>query len=272
MTRNTSLILNHTDEVKQYMKDIRQYPLLTLEREEQIFKELRTTNISKERKQKLQNELVTGCLRFVISVAKSYQSQGLEILDLISEGNFGLIKAAEKFDPTTGLKFISYAVWWVRQSIIAALNDHSRTIRLPTNVIQDSQKKKRQEERGDDTKINPSEESGSVHLPYCVGLFDPINEDGDQIIDLIPNNGLKSPDDLFNSPEEIKKRVKMLLSVLDERERVIIEKYYGLSGYEANLDDLGEEFGCTKERVRQLRDKSIKKLRNESFVLLNYQD
>jgi len=272
MTRSTSLILNHTDEVKQYMKDVRQYPLLTIQREEQIFNELNSKNTTNERKQELKNELVTGCLRFVISIAKSYQSQGLEILDLISEGNIGLIKAAEKFDPSTGLKFISYAVWWIRQSIIAALNDHSRTIRLPTNVIQESQKRKKQEERADDTKSVPSEESEPIDLPYCVGLFDPINDDGDQIIDLIPSNEFKNSDDLFNSPEEIKKRVKILLSVLDDREKVIIEKYYGLSGYEANLDDLGEEFGCTKERVRQLRDKAIKKLRNESFVLLNYQD
>lgn len=272
MTSNISLILNHTDEVKKYMKDVRQYPLLTTQREEEIFKELKTKNITPERTQELKNELVTGCLRFVISISKSYQNQGLEILDLISEGNIGLIKAADKFDPSTGLKFISYAVWWIRQSIIAALNDHSRTIRLPTNVIQESQKKKRQEERGDESKNIPSINSESSELPYCIGLFDPINEDGDQIIDLIPNNAFKSPDDLFNSPEEIKKRVKMLLSVLDDREKVIIEKYYGLSGYEANLDDLGEEFNCTKERVRQLRDKAIKKLRNESFVLLNYQD
>lgn len=272
MTRNISLILNHTDEVKQYMRDIRQYPLLTTKREEEIFTELNTPGISKEQKQKLQDELVTGCLRFVISVAKSYQSQGLEILDLINEGNIGLIKAAQKFDPSTGLKFISYAVWWIKQSILAALNDNSRTIRLPTNVIQDSQKKRRQEERGEEDNVNSIVEDNGSDLPYCIGLFDQINEDGDQMIDLIPNNDIKSPDDLFNSPEEIKKRVKMLLSVLDDREKIIIERYYGLGGYESNLDDLGEEFGCTKERVRQLRDKAIKKLRNESFIFLNYQD
>jgi RNA polymerase primary sigma factor len=107
-------------------------------------------------------------------------------------------------------------------------------------------------------------------LPYCVGLFREINEDGDQLIDLIPNKDAGNPEEVFNTPEEIKKRVSRMLNVLDDREKVIIEKYYGLNGIECNLDDLGDEFGCTKERIRQLRDKAIKKLRNESFNLLNY--
>jgi RNA polymerase sigma factor (sigma-70 family) len=101
-------------------------------------------------------------------------------------------------------------------------------------------------------------------------LIKEINEDGDQLIDIIPNKNVESPDAILNSPEEIKKKVSLMLSILDEREKIIIEKYYGLTGTESNLDDLGEEFGCTKERIRQLRDKAIKKLRNESFGLLNY--
>jgi RNA polymerase primary sigma factor len=195
----------------------------------------------------------------------------MDIMDLISEGNIGLIKAAERFDPTSGLKFISYAVWWVRQSIMASLNENARTIRLPSNLVQESQKSKKEETNEEDNFfINNSDEPTSSNLPYCVGLYREINEDGDQLIDIIPNKEAERPDAIINSPEEIKKKVAAMLSVLDERERVIIERYYGLTGVESNLEDLGEEYGCTKERIRQLRDKAIKKLRNESFGLLNY--
>ena len=105
---------------------------------------------------------------------------------------------------------------------------------------------------------------------HIVQVFNEINEEGDQLIDLIPNKNAENPEDILNSPEEIKKKVALMLSVLDDREKTIIERYYGLTGVESNLEDLGEEFGCTKERIRQLRDKAIKKLRNESFGLLNY--
>jgi RNA polymerase primary sigma factor len=266
-----SIIIN-TEEINQYIKDIRKIPVISHERQEEIFLKLTQDNLSKNEKRELYNELVIGNLRFVISVAKMYQNQGMDLLDLISEGNYGLIKAAEKFDPTSGLKFISYAVWWVRQSIMASLNENSRTIRIPSNLVQEAQKIKKEEfkeeenlfERYSDEPYNP------INLPYCIGLSKEINEDGDQLIDLLPNKNIESPDAILNTPEEIKKKVTYMLSVLDEREKTIIERYYGLTGSECNLEDLGEEFGCTKERIRQLRDKAIKKLRNESFMLLNY--
>lgn len=232
---------------------------------------LRNKNIDNKLKKELFDELVVGNLRFVISVAKMYQGQGLDIMDLISEGNIGLMKAAERFDPTSGLKFISYAVWWVKQSMMASMNENARTIRIPSNLVQESQKQKKEELNEEDKYyINNSDEPASSNLPYCIGLYKEINEEGDQLIDLIPNKEAQSPDEILNTPEEIKKKVNMMLSVLDDREKTIIEKYYGLTGVECNLDDLGEEFGCTKERIRQLRDKAIKKLRNESFGLLNY--
>ena len=191
-------------------------------------------------------------------------------MDLISEGNIGLIKAAKRFEPSVGVKFISYAVHWVRQSIMASLNDNARTIRLPSNLVQEAQKSKKEEVNEEDNFfINVSDEPVS-NLPYCVGLYKEINEEGDQLIDIIPNKEAERPDAILNSPEEIKKKVSLMLNILDEREKIIIERYYGLTGVESNLEDLGEEFGCTKERVRQLRDKAIKKLRNESFGLLNY--
>lgn len=266
-----SIIIN-TDEIQQYIKDIRKIPVISHERQDEIFKALIDTETSKVEKTKLLNELVVGNLRFVISVAKMYQNQGLDLMDLISEGNIGLMKAAERFDPTSGLKFISYAVWWVRQSIMASLNEYSRTIRIPSNLVQEAQKQRKSEEVAvEDSFYVPTEETPpGPNLPYCIGLFTEINEDGDTLIDLIPNKNADNPEHFLSSPEEIKKRVQLMLGVLDDRERTIITKYYGLTGVESNLDDLGEEFGCTKERIRQLRDKAIKKLRNESFGLLNY--
>lgn len=264
-------ILANTEEIQQYIKDIRKNPVISHERQEQIFERLNDKNITKHEKKFLYDELVVGNLRFVISVAKMYQNQGMDIMDLISEGNIGLIKAAERFDPTSGLKFISYAVWWIRQSIMASLNDNARTIRLPSNLVQESQKAKKEETSGEDNFfIGNSDEPVSVGLPYCVGLHREINEDGDQLIDIIPNKEAERPDAIIDSPEEMKKKVAAMLSVLDEREKTIIERTYGLTGVESNLEDLGEEYGCTKERIRQLRDKAIKKLRNESFGLLNY--
>jgi RNA polymerase primary sigma factor len=265
-----SIIIN-TEEINQYIKDIRKIPVITHERQEEIFNKLINGNLNKSEKKLLYNELVVGNLRFVISIAKMYQNQGMDLLDLISEGNYGLIKAAERFDPTSGLKFISYAVWWVRQAIMASLNENSRTIRIPSNLVQESQKQKKEELKDEDNLfVRYSEDQGTSNLPYCIGLYKEVNEDGDQLIDIIPNKNIETPDAILNSPEEIKKKVNYMLNVLDEREKVIIEKYYGLTGSESNLEDLGEEFGCTKERIRQLRDKAIKKLRNESFTLLNY--
>lgn len=267
-----SIIIN-SEEIQTYIKDIRKIPVISHERQEEIFESLNKKNITPQEKKNLFNELVLGNLRFVISVAKMYQNQGLDLVDLISEGNIGLIKAAEKFNPTSGLKFISYAVWWVKQSIMASLNENARTIRIPSNLVQEAQKIKRTEKSNEeDNFFFNSEEEKHIgnNLPYCIGLFNEINEEGDQIIDLIPNKNAESPDSILNTPEEIKKKVNLMLSVLDEREKTIIERYYGLTGVESNLEDLGEEFGCTKERIRQLRDKAIKKLRNESFGLLNY--
>jgi len=264
-------IITNTDEIQQYIKDIRKIPVISHEKQEEIFVLLKDKNTTKTEKEKLYNELVVGNLRFVISVAKMYQNQGMDIMDLISEGNIGLMKAAERFDPSSGFKFISYAVWWIKQSMMASLNDNARTIRIPSNLVQEAQKRKKEEiSEEDQFYIQKDEQPTSTELPYCIGLYSEINEDGDTLIDLIPNKNADNPEAFINSPEEIKKKVNLMLGVLDDREKIIIERYYGLTGVESNLEDLGEEFGCTKERIRQLRDKAIKKLRNESFGLLNY--
>lgn len=266
-------ILPKTNEIQSYIKDIRKIPVITSERQDEICILLKNKKTTEKERKKLFQELILGNLRFVISIAKSYQNQGMDFLDLISEGNIGLMKAVERFDPTNNdVKFISYAVWWVRQSIMSSLNENARTIRLPSNIVQEVQKQKKENQNNKLTsnyneKNDHSFESG---LPYCIGLYNEINEDGDQLIDLIPNTEADNPEAGLNSIEEIKRRVGAMLSVLDEREKVIIERYYGLTGVESNLEDLGEEFGCTKERIRQLKDKALKKLRNESFTLLKY--
>lgn len=264
-----SIIIN-TEEIQHYIKDIRKIPVITHERQEQICIKLNSKDTTEAEKTKLKEELILGNLRFVISIAKGYQSQGVDLMDLISEGNIGLIKASEQFDPTRGLRFISYAVWWIRQSILSSLNEDSRTIRIPSNIIQEVQKDLKQIEKDKKDFDKVTETKISYTVPYCIGLDNQINEDGDTLIDIIPNRNAEDPESLLNSVDEIKMKVHYMLSVLDEREKTIIERYYGLTGVESNLDELGEEFGCTKERIRQLRDKSILKLRNESFELLKY--
>lgn len=264
-------ILISTEEIQSYIKDLRKIKVITHDRQKEIFTELRDPSITKTQKKRLLNELVVGNLRFVITIAKLYQGQGLDLMDLISEGNIGLIKAADRFDPNSGLKFISYAVWWVKQSIMASLNENARMIRLPSNIIQDEQKKRKNQPKADDQFfINYEDDGSDMVLPHCVNLSDEINDEGDQLIDIIINKDADDPESFLKTKEEVRKRVDMMLSILDPREKVIIEKSYGLTGVEMNLEDLGEEFGCTKERIRQLRDKALKKLRNDSYGLLNY--
>lgn len=262
-----SRIIN-TDEINFYLKDLKRIPVISHERQSEIFKVLKCKDTTEEERCECHNELIVGNLRFVVSIAKQYQNQGLDLSDLISEGNIGLIKSADRFDPSSGLKFISYAVWWIKQSMMAALNEHSRTIRIPSNLIQETQKSKKNTFSYDDPDSNVGEVTYT--LPFCVGLNREINEDGDELIDIIRDPNEENPEDIFKTSEEIRKRVSAILSVLDDREKVIIEKYFGLNGVESNLDDLGYEFDCTKERIRQLKDKAIKKLRNESYSLLNY--
>lgn len=262
-------IIINSEELQYYLKDLRKIPVISHERQAEIFKELKDPTISRIRQDKLKTEMVLGNLRFVITIAKGYQNQGLDILDLIQEGNIGLLKAMDRFNHEFDVKFISYAVSWVRQSIMASLNEYARTIRIPSNLIQEVQKQKK-DDNGVDKHLSCESTEQGESLPTCVSLSDDINDEGDQLIDIIRDPNETSPECLLNSKDEIKKRVDKVLSVLDEREKTIIEKYFGLNGIESNLDDLGEEFGCTKERIRQLKDKSLRKLRNQSYNLLNY--
>ena len=265
--QNTNFL--NTEEIQFYLKDIKKLPVSDKQRLTLIVKGLQKTNISSKEREDLLKQLVLGNLRFVISVAKNFQNQGLDLPDLISEGNIGLIKAAEQFDPKRKIKFISYAVWWIRQAIMSSLNDNSRTIRIPSNIIQEQQKLKR---LFFDEYENPEKllEIPTLSIPKCVNLSTPINDEGDELIDIIVNHDSFSPESYVVNQDETKEQVKKLLGLLNEKERIIITKYFGLDGVECNLEDLGEQFGCTKERIRQLKEKAMKKLRNESFTLLNY--
>jgi RNA polymerase primary sigma factor len=209
--------------------------------------------------------LLEGNLRFVITVAKQYQGQGVDFSDLVAEGNIGLMKAINSFDWTKNLRFISYAVWWIRQSILQSLNEHSRTIRIPVNVIQDLYKEKKRTD-----KTGERIDDRFANLPSTINLQTQINEDGDTLIDLIVNKDSDMPDEVFNNDTQLKDGLFSIMNVLDERERQIVEDYYGISGTPRTLEDIGSDFNLTKERVRQIKEKALRKLRNESVTLFDY--
>jgi len=260
-----------TEEISFYLKDVKKIPTTSNKRLKEIIHSLKQKNITEKEKTSLQHELVVGNLRFVISVAKQFSNQGLDISDLISEGNIGMIRASEEFDPNKKVRFISYAVWWIRQAIMASLNENARTIRLPSNIIQEYQKTKKMSVSEDDPDfVEKYNKQASQYVPKTVSLSNPINEEGDQLIDIVVNKDSLNPESYLENEKERKKHVKNALSILNDKERTIIEKYFGLNGVQCNLEDLGEEFGCTKERIRQVKEKAMKKLRNESFTLLKY--
>jgi RNA polymerase primary sigma factor len=260
--KNVVIPVNQED-IKLYLKDIRKLTVLTPERERELSKMITSGNLTEKEKAKITDELIKGNLRFVISVAKQYQNQGLDLQDLISEGNLGLLKAIQNFDWSKNLRFISYAVWWIRQSIIQSLNENTRTIRLPSNIAQGLSKSKKDVDRKEyNDKI--------AILPSVVNLDNEINEEGDTMIDIIQSDSTDTPDQIFNTTDILKEKLMQILKKLDERERVIIEDYYGLSGNERTLEDIGEDFDLTKERVRQIKEKAVRRLRNECSSLFEY--
>lgn len=253
------------DEIYHYLKDIRKIKVMTPNREKELAQQMKSESLTKREQEKIEKELLEGNLRFVITVAKQYQNQGLDLSDLIAEGNLGLMKAIKNFDWTKELRFISYAVWWVKQSIIQSLNDNARTIRLPVNVVQDLQKAKKEVEQSG-KKLDDK----FAGLPSIINLDMNINEDGDTLIDLIPNPDALAPDAGFNTKDILKDKLLSLLNVLDDREKSIIGDYFGLTGTPRTLEDIGSDFSLTKERVRQIKQKALRRLRNESSELFDY--
>jgi len=184
---------------------------------------------------------------------------------LIAEGNYGLMKAIENFDWGRNLRFISYAVWWIKQSILQSLNENSRTIRLPVNVVQDLHRAKKEIQN-----TNKELDSKFTSLPTTTGLDNYINDEGDTLMDLIVNSDSPSPDEMFDTKGQLKSKLKDVMTILDDREKVIIEDYFGISGTEKTLEEIGNSFGLTKERVRQIKEKALRKLRSESSILFDY--
>jgi len=258
------------DSLVKYFKDVRKTIILTPDEEVNIAKEIKSGNLNAI------DKLVESNLKFVVSIAKEYQNQGLPLADLISEGNYGLVKAATRFDHTRGFRFISYAVWWIKQSIIQGLNDNARMVRLPANVINKLNNLKKEIERFEFENerepiygeiLDENEEAVDLTLySRCASLNDVINEDGDELIDLISD---KVEEDKIIVDEKLKKELTETLSVLDDRERIIVENYYGINTEcePMTLEAIGEKFSLTKERIRQIKEKSLRKLRNNSHNL-----
>jgi len=264
MKEKSSIPINQ-EEIAGYPKDIRRIRVMTPDREKELAQRMLSPDITEKEKKEIQQELLEGNLRFVITVSKQYQNQGLDLPDLIAEGNYGLMKAIENFDWSKGLRFISYAVWWVRQSILQSLNENARTIRLPVNVVQELHRAKKEL---DSAGVELPEKFAT--LPYTINLDNPLNEEGDTLLDIIVNPNAELADANLSTEDTLKKKLIEMLDVLDNRERVIIEDYFGLSGNTRTLEDIGGDFSLTKERVRQIKEKALRKLRNETSSLFDY--
>jgi RNA polymerase primary sigma factor len=251
--------INEKSSVKYYYKELKKMPPLSSEEQNQLVIK------AKKGDQEASDKLVKSNLRFVFSIAKQYSYVGISIEDLISEGNIGLIQAIEKFEPEQGFKFISYAVWWVRQSILQSLNENARTIRLPVNVVQELQKAKKELE-----KVGVDMPEKFANLPYTINLDNPLNDEGDTLVDILNNPNAELPDAGLSTEDTLKDKLIEMLDVLDEREKMIIQDYFGLSGSTRTLEDIGNDFTLTKERVRQIKEKALRKLRNETAILFEY--
>jgi len=256
-----------------YLQEIGKEELITVEEEVEL-----AQRIKKGDRQALE-KLTRANLRFVVSVAKQYQNQGLSLPDLINEGNLGLIKAAEKFDETRGFKFISYAVWWIRQSILQALAEQSRIVRLPLNQVGSLNKINKafsKFEQQHERTPTPEELADALELPKekvadtlrvsgrHVSVDAPfVDGEDNSLLDVLVNNDSPNADSsLIN--ESLAREVERALATLTERERDIIKLFFGIACQEMTLEEIGERFGLTRERVRQIKEKAIRRLRHTS--------
>ena len=256
-----------------YLQEIGKEDLITVEEEVELAQRIRKGD------QKALEKLTRANLRFVVSVAKLYLNQGLSLPDLINEGNLGLIKAAEKFDETRGFKFISYAVWWIRQSILQALAEQSRIVRLPLNQVGSLNKINKafsRFEQENERRPSPEELADSLDLPAekvadtlrvsgrHISVDAPFVEGEDNsLLDVLVNDDSPIADrTLIN--ESLSTEVERALSTLTERERDIIKLFFGINTQEMTLEEIGEKFGLTRERVRQIKEKAIRRLRHSS--------
>ena len=256
-----------------YLQEIGKEDLITVEEEVELAQRI------KKGDQEALEKLTKANLRFVVSVAKQYQNQGLSLPDLINEGNLGLIKAAEKFDETRGLKFISYAVWWIRQSILQALAEQSRIVRLPLNQVGSLNKINKafaRFEQENERTPSPEELANVLDLPKekvsdtlrvsgrHVSVDAPFSDGEDNnLLDVLVNTDSPNADrGLIN--ESLSTEVERALATLTDRERDIIRYFFGIGCPEMTLEEIGEKFGLTRERVRQIKEKAIRRLRHSS--------
>ncbi|HHU96884.1 MAG: RNA polymerase sigma factor RpoD/SigA [Bacteroidota bacterium] len=256
-----------------YLQEIGREDLITVEEEVEL-----AQAIKKGDRQALE-KLTKANLRFVVSVAKQYQNQGLSLPDLINEGNLGLIKAAEKFDETRGFKFISYAVWWIRQSILQALAEQSRIVRLPLNQVGSINKiSKAFQKFEQENERKPSAEELALELDIPVEkVIDSLKVSGrhismdapfvegedNSLLDVLVNDDAPVADQALID-ESLQKEIERALSTLTERESEIIKMFYGLGMQEMTLEEIGDKFQLTRERVRQIKEKAIRRLRQDS--------
>ena len=253
-----------------YLQEIGHEELISPEEEVELAQRI------KKGDRKALERLTRGNLRFVVSVAKQYQNQGLSLADLINEGNLGLIKAAERFDETRGFKFISFAVWWIRQSILQALAEQSRIVRLPMNQVgavgkirrmqnkfeQENERKPNLNEIAEGTNLheekieeamNTSSRQVSVDAPFS-------DADANTLLDVMPDQNVPMADEELLLESLQSELAKALLS-LNERERIVIRAYYGIDQPEMTLGEIGEKYGMTRERARQIKETAIRRLR-----------
>ena len=256
-----------------YLQEIGKEDLITVEEEVELAQRIRKGD------QRALEKLTRANLRFVVSVAKQYQSQGLSLPDLINEGNLGLIKAAEKFDETRGFKFISYAVWWIRQSILQALAEQSRIVRLPLNQVGSLNKINKafsRFEQEHERRPSPEELAETLDLPAekvadtlrvsgrHISVDAPFVEGEDNsLLDVLVNDDSPVADKTLIN-ESLSTEVERALATLTERERDIIRLFFGINCQEMTLEEIGEKFGLTRERVRQIKEKAIRRLRHSS--------
>lgn len=255
--------------VDSYLRDISSKPMVSPDEETELAIRIQQGDEAAYRR------LVEANLRFVVSVAKQYQSSGLDLCDLINEGNLGLMKAARRFDPTRGFKFISFAVWWIRQSILQAISDQGRMVRLPLNQVgiinrinrrkvmflQENEREPSDAELAELMDITPDKigealANSSKHLSFDT----PFDEDGDgTLLDILPDTSLPDTDSGMKN-ESLKSDLGDVMCILNSREREIVKLAFGLGCQEMTLDEIGGRMNLTRERVRQIREKAIRKM------------
>lgn len=256
-----------------YLQEISHEEMISVEEEVELAQRI------KKGDKKALEKLAKANLRFVVSVAKQYQNQGLSLPDLINEGNLGLIKAAEKFDETRGFKFISYAVWWIRQSILQAIAEQSRIVRLPLNQVgsvnkinkilnrfeQENERRPSLEEIADKIDLPEDKIADAMKVTGKHVSVDAPFTDGEEnsLLDVLPNADAPMADNELVM-ESLRNEISRTLQTLSERERNIIEAFFGINQPELTLEEIGDKFGLTRERVRQIKEKAIRRLRQNT--------